>query len=164
LAFVLGNRGNRAVSFIMEFSGGLMVAVVCFDLLPSALLLAPLSVCVLGFCIGVLVALFIQDELLHHCQKTQGSNMGFLRTGLIIMAGIALQNFPEGLAIGSGFEASFTLGVSLIVVIGLHNIPEGLAMAMPLKLWGYSPLKVIAAPPKPPYPWLRGPFPRDVGE
>lgn len=143
LAFVLGNRGNRAVSFIMEFSGGLMMAVVCFDLMPSALMLAPLAVCVLGFCIGVLVALLIQDELAHHDLYPKGKSVGLLRTGFVIMAGIALHNFPEGLAIGSGFEASISLGLSLIIVIGLHNIPEGLSMAIPLKLCGYSPARVI---------------------
>jgi ZIP family zinc transporter len=120
-----------------------MMAVVCFDLMPSALTLAPLAICVLGFCIGVLVALFIQDELAHHKLHSAGGSASLLRTGLIIMVGIALHNFPEGLAIGSGFEASVSLGISLIVVIGLHNIPEGLSMAMPLKLCGYSPARVI---------------------
>lgn len=144
LAFVLGNRGNRAVSFIMEFSGGLMMAIVCFDLMPNALDKASLSVCVLGFCIGVLVALLIQDELAHHDLRPKAAkNSSLMRTGFIIMAGIALHNFPEGLAIGSGFEASLSLGISLVLVIGLHNIPEGLAMAMPLKLSGIPPVKVI---------------------
>ena len=143
LAFVLETRGNRAVSFIMEFSGGLMIAVVCFDLIPSALLLASLPVCILGFCIGVLLALFIQDEISHHMEKWAKNNSGLLRTGFIIMAGIALHNFPEGLAIGSGFEASLSLGMSLVIVIALHNIPEGLSMAMPLKLSGYATSRVI---------------------
>ena len=37
---------------------------------------------------------------------------------------MALHNFPEGLAIGSGFGASLKLGLSLAIAICLHDIPE----------------------------------------
>ena len=47
-----------------------------------------------------------------------------LKTGIIVSIGLALHNFPEGLAIGSGFEASITLGYSLALAICLHDIPE----------------------------------------
>ena len=39
--------------------------------------------------------------------------------------GLAIHNFPEGLAIGSGFEASLKLGISLAIAICMHDIPEG---------------------------------------
>ena len=39
--------------------------------------------------------------------------------------GLAIHNFPEGLAIGSGFEASLRLGLGLAIAICLHDIPEG---------------------------------------
>jgi len=38
---------------------------------------------------------------------------------------LALHNFPEGLAIGSGFGASLKLGLSLAIAICVHDIPEG---------------------------------------
>ena len=34
-------------------------------------------------------------------------------TGIIVSTGLAIHIFPEGLAIGSGFEASLKLGLSL---------------------------------------------------
>lgn len=48
-----------------------------------------------------------------------------LKTGIIVSIGLAIHNFPEGLAIGSGFEASMKLGLSLALAICLHDIPEG---------------------------------------
>ena len=48
-----------------------------------------------------------------------------LKTGIIVSIGLAIHNFPEGLAIGSGFEASLKLGLSLAIAICLHDIPEG---------------------------------------
>ena len=48
-----------------------------------------------------------------------------LKTGIIVSIGLAIHNFPEGLAIGSGFEASLKLGLSLAIAICFHDIPEG---------------------------------------
>lgn len=66
-----------------------------------------------------------------------------LRTGIIVSIGLAIHNFPEGLAIGSGFEASLKLGLSLAIAICLHDIPEGISMAVPMKNGGMRIRKVI---------------------
>ena len=66
-----------------------------------------------------------------------------LKTGIIVSIGLALHNFPEGLAIGSGFGASIKLGYSLALAILLHDIPEGVSMAVPMKNGGMKISKVI---------------------
>ena len=55
--------------------------------------------------------------------KIKGNDL--LKTGIIVSIGLAIHNFPEGLAIGSGFEASIKLGLGLAIAICLHDIPEG---------------------------------------
>lgn len=57
--------------------------------------------------------------------------------------GLAIHNFPEGLAIGSGFEASIKLGYSLAIAICLHDIPEGISMGVPMKNGGMKISKII---------------------
>lgn len=66
-----------------------------------------------------------------------------LKTGIIVSIGLALHNIPEGLAIGSGFDASLALGYSLAIAICLHDIPEGISMAIPMKNGGMKPWKVM---------------------
>ncbi|MCI8310349.1 MAG: ZIP family metal transporter [Clostridia bacterium] len=66
-----------------------------------------------------------------------------LKTGIIIGIGLTIHNLPEGLAIGSGFEASSALGLSLAIAICIHDFPEGISMAIPLKQGGFSKLRVI---------------------
>lgn len=57
--------------------------------------------------------------------KNKTHNQSLLKTGVIVSIGLAIHNFPEGLAIGSGFGASIKLGLSLAIAICLHDIPEG---------------------------------------
>ena len=56
--------------------------------------------------------------------KSQIEKNNLLKTGIIVSIGLAIHNFPEGLAIGSGFEASLKLGLSLAIAICFHDIPE----------------------------------------
>ena len=71
------------------------------------------------FCDVIVQKKFNQKET-----KYKKSN-DLLKTGIIVSIGLAIHNFPEGLAIGSGFEASMRLGLSLAIAICLHDIPEG---------------------------------------
>ncbi len=76
-------------------------------------------------------------------QQKYAKNNDLLKTGIIVSIGLAIHNFPEGLAIGSGFEASMRLGLGLAIAICLHDIPEGISMAVPMKNGGMSKTKVI---------------------
>ena len=73
--------------------------------------------------------------------KIKGNDL--LKTGIIVSIGLAIHNFPEGLAIGSGFEASIKLGLGLAIAICLHDIPEGISMAVPMKNGGMKKLQVL---------------------
>jgi ZIP family zinc transporter len=55
-----------------------------------------------------------------------------IKSGLLIAAGIAIHNLPEGFAVGAGFSLSKEFGFFIAVAILLHNIPEGMATALPL--------------------------------
>ena len=66
-----------------------------------------------------------------------------LKLGIIIGIGLAIHNFPEGLAIGSGFEVSQEFGISIALAICLHDFPEGIAMSIPMSHGGMKKNKVI---------------------
>ena len=54
------------------------------------------------------------------------------KLGFITAMGIAVHNFPEGLATFMSAMVSPELGISIAIAIALHNIPEGIAVAVPI--------------------------------
>ena len=147
VAFILERPGKKLLSILLGFSSGLMIAVVCFDLLPEAFQIGGLFYGLLGTVLGV-GAIIV-------CEGFIGAQMGrlkagkapnrYIQTGILVGVGIALHNFPEGLAIGSGFTARASYGWELALIIGLHDVPEGVAMVTPMIIGGSGPLKAFLA-------------------
>lgn len=102
-------KSNKFISFILEFAAGLMTAVICFDLIPEALDIINITSCILGIFLGT-ISMILCDKIVDKCfnEKNNYSN-SLIKTGIIILIGLSLHNFPEGLAIGAGFEASNAL-------------------------------------------------------
>ena len=103
------NTSNKFISFILSFASGLMMSIICFDLIPEALGISEFSNVITGIVLGIAIMvvcdIIVQNKL---SNKHFGKNT-LLKTGIACGIGLALHNFPEGLAIGSGFEASLKL-------------------------------------------------------
>ena len=142
----LKKNSNKFLSFILSFASGLMLAIVCFDLIPEAIEISSILYALIGIIFGIIIMIlcdiFVQKKINTNLVNKKNEK-SLLITGIIVSIGLALHNFPEGLAIGSGFGASITLGYSLAIAICLHDIPEGISMAVPLKNGGMSSIKVI---------------------
>ncbi|MBR1654338.1 MAG: ZIP family metal transporter [Clostridia bacterium] len=146
---------NKFLSCILSVASGLMTAIVCFELIPEALEISNVVTVLWGIICGITLMIFCDiavekkfknmkfiDKQNNNLSKNM-TKSNLLKTGIIVSIGLAIHNFPEGLAIGSGFEASITLGYSLAIAIALHDVPEGISMAVPMKNGGMRPARVI---------------------
>ena len=122
------------------------MAVICFDLIPEALEISSITSTIIGIIFGIVTMIFcdviVEKKISNNNEFIRNYN-SLLKTGIIVSIGLAIHNFPEGLAIGSGFEASMRLGLSLAIAICLHDVPEGISMAVPMKNGGMKIPKVI---------------------
>lgn len=141
----------RTHDVLMGFSAGVMLAATAFSLLIPSINLAKLSL-ESPVASGLLVALTVLGAglFLHLCniwiphehfvrgREGGASGQHIKRIWLFVFA-IALHNFPEGLAVGSGGGSmDLTIAIPILVGIALQDIPEGFVVAVALIGVGYT--------------------------
>lgn len=136
-------KSNKTISFILQFAAGLMTSVICFDLIPNSLNFVNISECIISILFGIITMIICNDIVNKKIKISNNHSSSILKIGIIIGIGLTIHNLPEGLAIGSGFEASNQLGLSLAIAICIHDFPEGIAMAVPLNQSGMNKKKII---------------------
>ena len=125
LGIVIKNNSNKFISFILSLASGLMMSIVCFELIPEAVNLSELAIVIFGILLGILCMISCDKLVEIKFKNTFEKKVSLMKTGIIVSVGLAIHNFPEGLAIGSGFGESTKLGLTLALAICLHDIPEG---------------------------------------
>ena len=127
---------KQFLSFILQFAAGLMTAIICFDLIPEALELSGLFSSILGLIFGVIIMIFC-DNIVKN-RQVRSSNNSLLNTGIIVGIGLALHNFPEGLAIGSGFGASIKLRIFSCYCYTVPRYTRGIIYGYSDEEWWYE--------------------------
>ncbi len=134
---VLRRDSSKIISLLLAFAGGVMMAVVCFDLIPQAFLpegaKAPFSVwfvgmgVVFGFVIVYLLNLWIDKRTnpeIVHIDKNHPQTADDLDE--LIHADHYNKHRSESNALPN--KGLFVAGVVMAVAIALHNMPEGMVI------------------------------------
>lgn len=142
LTVALGRLGEKWLSMMMGFSAGIMIAVVCFDLMPEAIEAGSMFYGLLGLMIGALCLLLV-DVYIPHSHGTSeepSKSAKFLRTGVLLAIGMTMHSIPEGMAIGASYAIDDQHGLRLAILIAIQKLPEGMAVCTPIILGGINRL------------------------
>lgn len=144
---------EAAENLLLSFAAGIMLAASFFSLLLPAIDYGELefgsrhgavTVVVLGLLLGAVALAGIHRYVPHEhfFAGREGPDTAALSRIWLFIIAITLHNFPEGMAVGTGFAGgNVDNGVSLAAGIGIQNVPEGLAVAVSLIGVGYTRLQ-----------------------
>ncbi|MGE5449842.1 MAG: ZIP family metal transporter [Methanomassiliicoccales archaeon] len=132
------NWKHRELAFFLGLASGVMISVVIFDLLPSALVAYEGRGGLTGVALGVIITWLISRFMQATEETSTARSLGYL-----IMLAIALHDLPEGMAIALGGELKERTAMVIALAIGIHNIPEGMAIAAPLLMGGIKRSKIL---------------------
>jgi ZIP family zinc transporter len=158
IAYFMRKPGPTSMSLILGFSAGVMLYISFAELLHQSFEKVGFGTGNIGFFAGI-AFIAVLDILIPHEYKEehvdepsgaavnadestrrfrhrrgQGNRRSYLmRVGMLTAIGIAIHNFPEGLAVfSSAITGDRTFGFLVAIAIALHNIPEGVSVSIPI--------------------------------
>lgn len=144
LSIFIRNPSDKMISCLLSFASGIMLSIICFDLLPKSYEISGFFIVTLGLCFGLLIVFFAEGMIpSERINKYTGKKRDYFKMSMIIMISLCLHNFPEGIALGSSYVYSNKVGLKLGILIAAHNIPEGMTIGVPLLISGVSPLYIL---------------------
>lgn len=136
LGAVLQRDSRRIVSLLLAFAGGIMLAVVCFDLIPEAFLPdgaqenMPLLLVILGVVLGYAIVYILNyiidrntNPEVQHIDSAHPHTADDLNELIHSDHYSVHASDPEG-----GNRELFIAGIVMAFAIALHNMPEGMVI------------------------------------
>jgi ZIP family zinc transporter len=180
IAFFIRTPKYSYLAVLLGFSAGVMVYISFTELLMTAIGDVGFVAGNISFFIGILFIAVIDILVPHEYEEEHvtdarlgirkaveqerfglppqlgaPSQSTLMRSGIFVALGIAIHNFPEGLATFScAATGDVAFGIMIAVAIAIHNIPEGIAVSVPIfyatgsrrRAFTYSFLSGVAEP------------------
>lgn len=148
IAFFIPEPNKRYLSVLLGFAAGAMLYISFVELLVASIETVDFITANIAFFLGIVVIYFL-DRTIHHVHLDtlpDNPEKSFRKAGIFTAIGIAMHNFPEGMAVMVTSLNSPSLGIAVAVAIAIHNIPEGITVSVPIyyathdrkKAFGYS--------------------------
>lgn len=132
---LLRRDSSKIVSLLLSFAGGVMMAVVCFDLIPEAFRPEgaasdiPLWVVVGGVVLGYGIIYLLNNLIDNHTNPEVGHiDKDHPATADDPAELIHADHYQEHARRGSGKNELFIAGIVMACAIALHNMPEGMVI------------------------------------
>lgn len=129
---LLALRMHDRLHFILAFTGGVLLGVVAFDVLPEAFELAhehgldpnaAMIALVVGFMLFHIAEKFV---LIHHAHEADYATHRHPRVGLLSALALAGHSFMDGVGIGLAFQVSNRVGIAVAVAVIAHDFCDGM--------------------------------------
>jgi zinc transporter ZupT len=120
-------RFHRELATLIALTGGVVVAVALFDVLPEAISAVDDAQRVSTLVGAGFLAFFLAERLvvLHHRDETEQAR-AHAQVGAMGAAGLSLHSFIDGLGIGLAFQLGTSTGMLVFLAVVTHDFADGL--------------------------------------
>ncbi len=136
IGVMLKGKGNKVMGRVLSFAGGVMVGVVCFDMLPESVKSsqgniqfsqAGILISILSLSVGMLV-IYLLNKLLDVLENMRSTHkqLAELHHETKILEAKDISNESRDAA--QNRKSLMKAGIIMLVAIALHNFPEGMAI------------------------------------
>lgn len=133
---IFPNLEKKHLIFCLGLSAGAMIYVSFVELIRLSIEVIGFAYANLSFFTGIILMILVDFMVPHrYLSEIDGltaEQTKLYKTGLLVAFGIAIHNFPEGLAVFLSGFTDINLAISLALAIAVHNIPEGIAISAPV--------------------------------
>ncbi|MFH0948502.1 MAG: zinc transporter ZupT [Elusimicrobiota bacterium] len=149
---------KKYLHFSLGLSAGVMIYISFAELLKSSVENIGFFTANIAFFSGIISIMIIDfivpHEYIEEHTKMNMKEQKLMSAGVFTALGIAIHNFPEGVAVFVSCLGNIRVGISVAFAVVVHNIPEGIAVAIPIyyatkskkKAFWYSLLSGIVEP------------------
>ena len=137
LGLILRRISKRANDIFLAFAAGVMLCAAVLGLILPSLEGGGITISIFGIFLGAFCISLIDRLMPLLSIRRRGTGKVYL-----FVLAIAIHNLPEGIAAGVGFgTGDVASGILIAAGIALQNIPEGMVVILPMIGAGISPKK-----------------------
>jgi ZIP family zinc transporter len=127
LGGVVAFRLRKELATVIAFTGGIVVAVALFDVLPEALDLVGSPRHVTAVVGAGFIGFFLVERVivLHHRDEPEQAR-AHAKVGALGAAGLSFHSFLDGLGIGLAFHVSTATGLFIFLAVICHDFADGM--------------------------------------
>jgi zinc transporter ZupT len=125
-------RFNDRLHYILSFTAGVLLGVVCFDILPEIFALTreqgvDVTNAMVALAIGFLFFHSLEKFfLLHHAHEGNYSEHHHPKVGMLSAVALIGHSIMDGVGIGLAFQVSGTVGITVAIAVIAHDFCDGL--------------------------------------
>jgi ZIP family zinc transporter len=129
---ILGQEAKSKLGLVFgcSFAGMMMLLISLFELIPEGYSELGLVETVLSV-LGGIIFIILLDLIVPHVHVSKNNHsLKMASRSFLILLGLLLHDFPEGVTMASSFSYSQNLGIIVFLSMFIHNIPEGYALSV----------------------------------